>query len=119
MTNSRTIYRSWQLVPWDTDTHGAQLDRAGHSTTAVGHLLYICAGRKGSHFYKDVLCFNTKTLCFESGVPECPFKARAHHSATLIGNRIWFIGGSDKSDVFGDVFVLELPGRSWRRVPVQ
>lgn len=45
-------------------------------------------------------------------------KPRANHSATLIGNHIWFIGGGDDDDVFGDVFTLDITLGTWRVVSV-
>lgn len=45
-------------------------------------------------------------------------RPRANHSATLIDNHIWFIGGGDDDDVFGDVFTLDITLGAWKVVSV-
>lgn len=119
MTNGSGALRTWQLVPWGQDSNGVELDRAGHTTTAVGPILYIYGGRRGSHYHNDLLCFDTETRAFVGGVPKCPYEARGHHSATLIGNRIWFVGGCDKQTIFDDVFILDVATKLWHQVTIQ
>eukprot|EP00879_Flechtneria_rotunda_P006879 GHRR01007224.1.p1 GENE.GHRR01007224.1~~GHRR01007224.1.p1 ORF type:complete len:794 (+),score=327.13 GHRR01007224.1:497-2878(+) len=72
-----------------------------------------------SLFYNDVLCFHTTTNRWDKLIPKCPFRARANHTATLIGNSIWFIGGSDADDVLGDVFYLDLTTRTWHKALIE
>lgn len=117
-TSSLTFCGSWELVAWDAACQGLDLDRAGHTTTAVGTRLYIFGGRKGSTFHNDVLCYDAKSQKFVTPMPKCPFNARAHHSATLIEHRIWFVGGSDKRNVYNNVFVLDLSTHSWQEMVV-
>lgn len=73
-----------------------------------------------SAFYNDVLLFDSKTrkLTTVATFPK-DMPPRAMHSATLVGNRIWFIGGSDRGNIFGDVFTLNVLTWQWQKVAVK
>jgi hypothetical protein len=81
----------------------------------------------GSHdvrrscFYNDVLVYDSKTAKLTN--PNTPFPkgipGRANHTATLVGNKIWFIGGGDNDMVYGDVFTLDINTWTWQRVTVR
>jgi hypothetical protein len=49
-------------------------------------------GRKGSTFYNDLLVYDNTTGQWTLG-PKCPCLPRANHTATLVGSKIWIIGG--------------------------
>jgi hypothetical protein len=73
-----------------------------------------------SAFYRDILLIDISTGQLARPVKNFPdgVKPRANHSATLIGNHIWFIGGGDDDEVFNDVFVLDVIAGTWTVVSV-
>lgn len=108
---------SWASLPAPADST-LLLDRAGHSATAVGRHIYVFGGRRGSHFYGDLLLFDTHSRVWTSPAAPCPFSPRANHTATLVGSTIWFVGGCDADEVFGDVFCLDTATHAWSSAPM-
>ena len=86
---------------------------AGEGATTFGakqhHLLginqadYHCINKCRSQFFNDILRLHTATRTWHQ-VAAGPANGRAvakraHHTATLIGRRIWVVGGSDATEV--------------------
>lgn len=71
-----------------------------------------------STFYNDLLRLDTtqSPACWELMPEQLPFAPRAHHTALLVDNSIWVIGGSDNTEVYGDVWQLDLKSTTWRAV---
>ncbi|KAI8467037.1 MAG: hypothetical protein J3K34DRAFT_45907 [Monoraphidium minutum] len=114
---------AWEHYDFSGDPRTA---RAGHSATAVGKYVYVCGGRRGGHFFQDLLRYDTDSHAWETIYEELPFVARANHSATLVeagpsgGREIWIVGGQTNDDVVGDAWALELDGQlAWRQVHVR
>ena len=83
----------------------------------------VFSGACRSYFYNDVLVFDTRTSKL-SPPPRAPtfpkgISGRANHTATLVGSKIWFIGGGDVDDVFDDVFTLDVNTWTWQVVAVR
>lgn len=70
-------------------------------------------------FLKDWGRFDTQLQRWEGKPKPLPFEGRAHHSATLVGNEIWVLGGSSKTVAFADVNVLNIDTLHWRNVRVK
>ncbi|KIZ05759.1 hypothetical protein MNEG_2195 [Monoraphidium neglectum] len=115
---------AWQHHDFKDDPRTA---RAGHSATAVGKYVYVCGGRRGGHFFQDLIRYDTDSNTWETIYEELPFVARANHTATLVdegvsgGKEIWLVGGQTNDDVVADCWALELGGNqfAWRQVHVR
>ena len=92
--------------------------RAGGASVVFDDIIYLIGGRKGRAFYGDVLALNTRKgsrVAWELISEATPgFSPRAGHTATLVKNEIWVIGGSNNETIFGDVSVFDLGKRTWR-----
>ncbi len=82
-------------------------------TLAYKLILWVCIVYDRSTFHHDILRLRTDTSTWELLSDAVPFQARAHHTAVLIKNSIWVIGGSDNDDVFNDVAVFNLDTLQW------
>lgn len=83
----------------------------------------VFSGVCRSYFYNDVLVFDMRTSKL-SPPPRAPtfpkgISGRANHTATLVGSKIWFIGGGDVDDVFDEVFTLDVNTWAWQVVAVR
>lgn len=103
----------WEELLWNGDSAGIRLERAGHSATVVDHDVFVIAGRKGSTFYQDVLCLSYGDRKWNLLCETLPFPARANHTATLVGTKIWLIGGSNNEVVMADVHVYDTASGQW------
>ena len=56
------------------------------------------------------------TQKIDTGLQALPGEARAYHTATLVDNKIYILGGSNGQAVLGDVHVLDTDSRSWKTV---
>ncbi len=54
-------------------------------------------------FLKDLLRLDTKLQRWDSGFNPLPFEGRAYHTATVLADKIWVIGGSSATAIFNDV----------------
>lgn len=60
-------------------------------------------------WYLDTQKGTWKCCC--NSAPGCP--ARAYHTATIINDAVWLIGGGDKDTTYGDVQVYDIIKKSW------
>lgn len=104
--------------------------RCAHTTTAVGSKLYVYGGWNGTKMLGDlkvinmddgkyvfvvVLLWLTRTRDPELPAWNQPVQGgiikeapapRAGHTATLVGNNIWFFGGGDGGNYLNDVYIF-------------
>lgn len=80
--------------------------------------IYIYAGGDGARALDDIFCINISepgpwqwTPLFTRG-PGVP-KARGYHASTLVGSKVVVLNGSDGSECFDDIYVLDLDTRVW------
>ncbi|KAG2435934.1 hypothetical protein HXX76_007129 [Chlamydomonas incerta] len=115
----------WRLVNVRTTEHqrNLRLERASHSATVVGSSILIVGGRRGSNqFFADLLKFDTASHTWTVVCPAIPngFRARANHTATLVGGRqLWVVSGSDKENVLDDVHVLDVATMTWSKPQIR
>ncbi|CAD7698916.1 unnamed protein product [Ostreobium quekettii] len=96
---------------------GDALCRAGHTSTVVGTSLFIMFGfrkpqdGKEKKYLSDVLRFTPENNSWmkvgELGA------GRGHHTATLVGSRIWVIGGQDTKYIFDGVLCFDVETLRW------
>ncbi|KAG2433071.1 hypothetical protein HYH02_012775 [Chlamydomonas schloesseri] len=115
----------WRLVNVRTTEHqrNLRLERASHTATVVGSSVLIVGGRRGSNqFFADLLKFDTTSHTWTVVCPAIPngFRARANHTATLVGGRqLWVVSGSDKENVLDDVHVLDVASMTWSKPQIR
>eukprot|EP00241_Pyramimonas_parkeae_P011682 CAMPEP_0114240174 /NCGR_PEP_ID=MMETSP0058-20121206/8897_1 /TAXON_ID=36894 /ORGANISM="Pyramimonas parkeae, CCMP726" /LENGTH=216 /DNA_ID=CAMNT_0001352493 /DNA_START=98 /DNA_END=745 /DNA_ORIENTATION=- len=116
---TRTSEASWRAIPQTADVLGT---RAGHSATQTdARSIYVIGGRTASvsgrdFYYDDTLRLDIRTKRWERLCKSGPFSARANHTATLIGEELWLIGGHNLEEVMHDVHVLDLVTLTWKEV---
>ena len=105
------------------DDHTA-LRRAGCASVAwKDRYILIFGGREKDRFYNDCWEYDTlnKTITSLTGmnaqslvhvhVPEP--RPRAHHTATLVGDVVYLVGGSGKGGIVDDVWCFHIKTSSW------
>lgn len=95
------------------------LSRAGcTSVTYRDRYAFVIGGRQRENFYLDCWSFDTQTGALNS-YSKGPSNGnpRAHHSATLIGEVVWIIGGSDDKAIRSDdaVWCFNLRTKEWKQ----
>ncbi|KAK9809972.1 hypothetical protein WJX72_002834 [[Myrmecia] bisecta] len=105
----------WQQLP---HCPGEGLDRAAHATVVVGKHIYIISGRKGNVYISNMLRFDTEAQQWETVCATLPFTSRAFHTASLVSNEIWVVGGctgnSGVQEGVQDVWVYNLASQRWQ-----
>ena len=101
------------------DSDDTALSRAGCASVPYkDRYALIIGGRQNEIFYLDCWSFDTQTKTLNSlskgpsgGTP------RAHHSATLIGDVVWVIGGSDDESIRSEdiVWCFHVKTREWKQ----
>lgn len=71
------------------------------------------------NFFKDLLRFDTKLQRWDSGFNPLPFEGRAYHTATVLADKIWVIGGSSADAIFSDVWVFDILSQEWEKYTVR
>lgn len=66
-----------------------------------------------------MLRFDTVSQRWESGFNSLPFQGRAYHTAVLLGNKIWVMGGSNECTAFHDTWVLDTETLAWESVAIR
>ena len=79
----------------------------------------VAAWRRDHEFLHDILRYDTKLRRWDGGFARVPFTARAYHTAVLLGHKIWVIGGSNRQEAFGDVWVFDTDSLSWAEVTLR
>ena len=114
----------WSSVPCAYDSvDDIPFNRFGHTVIADGHIIYLWGGKReegGRETISNVLfAFNCQTLKWSrpmvSGVvPE----ARAYHSATVCGRKIYMFGGRlyEDEEHSQDVYSLDLDTFTWNYI---
>eukprot|EP00741_Cyanophora_paradoxa_P009306 tig00000144_g9014.t1 len=101
--------------------HGvAPSERWGNSATLVGNKVIVFGGYSRSssgigRCFNDLFVFDIATMSWEApGVTGEPPSERTGHSATLVGNRLYLIGGASAGDhCFNDVHIFDIEKRHW------
>ncbi|KAJ6235609.1 rab9 effector protein [Anaeramoeba flamelloides] len=96
-------------------------NRSGHSSSAIGDLIWIFGGRAENGDYLDDLhCLDTKTNSWYNlqieGMNPSP---RAWHTANFIDEQLIIYGGGCYSKTFDDVWVYELRSNKWYEADVK
>jgi hypothetical protein len=114
--STNSCYPEATFVPNKTHPGGRfTIARLAHSSTVVGHFLFVIGGHNGQKYSGDVLLLNLITLRWElktvfgSSIP-C---GRGYHGAFLHDSRVYMLGGYDGKNVLGDLWTLELAGFSY------
>ncbi|ORY92943.1 hypothetical protein BCR35DRAFT_349243, partial [Leucosporidium creatinivorum] len=94
--------------------------RRAHTSVLYGHLLLIFGGGNGANALNDVHSLDVSNL------EKLEWKevktrgrkpiARGYHSMNLVGSKAVVFGGSDGTECFSDVFVLDLETLLWTEV---
>jgi hypothetical protein len=91
------------------------LARAGSASVAAAGTLVLLGGRRGDAFFLDAWAVAAAAGAVECLSASAPGAApRCYHSATLVGDEVWVVGGSDAARVVDDVWVFDLRVRAWR-----
>lgn len=109
------------LIKWDKRLDGdhAALRRAGCASVAwKDRFVLIFGGREAATFFLDCWSFDTSSgalqLLSNDKTLACrPSNPRANHTATLVDDVIWIIGGADNETIFGDVWCFHVKSRTW------
>eukprot|EP00741_Cyanophora_paradoxa_P014918 tig00020830_g14392.t1 len=95
-----------------------------HSATTVGSSIFLFGGWDGQgKMYGQLFIFNTDTMTWrEPMTTGSPPEPRYAHSATLVGKKLYIIGGTDDPEieeglnVFSEIHVLDTETMAWSRV---
>eukprot|EP01126_Amoeba_proteus_P047341 TRINITY_DN5396_c0_g2_i11.p1 TRINITY_DN5396_c0_g2~~TRINITY_DN5396_c0_g2_i11.p1 ORF type:complete len:349 (-),score=58.95 TRINITY_DN5396_c0_g2_i11:756-1802(-) len=113
-------WKSWTILP----STGGSYTR--HSMSIVNNSIYLIGGRSyGYGFglsslfanlvsFSKIEKFSIDANSWATIHVSSPPPSRLEHSATVIGNEIWIFGGTDKSEYFADVHVLDVVNKTWR-----
>jgi len=101
----------------EEDPLDAALQRAGSASCSHenGHIL-LFGGRNDELYFKDCWQYRPESGKF-SFVGEAPraFSPRAHHTATVIDDSVWLIGGMDQQSMIKDFWCFDILKRGWRQ----
>ncbi|KAG5519905.1 hypothetical protein PMAC_000182 [Pneumocystis sp. 'macacae'] len=99
------------------------LPRKGHTACFYNFSVYYFGGETDTKVLNDLWKLNCSDLDFPiwSKVETIGQKPspRAYHSANIVGSNMIVIGGSNNTDVFGDVFILDIEKFLWIKVNIQ
>ena len=94
--------------------------RAGHTATEISsNQFLVFGGSGGDRFYNDVHIFNVETNLWSFVDVQNPAQApagRHQHTANLIGEELYIIGGRSEKETFSDVWILDIATGEWSRV---
>ncbi|KAI5479159.1 hypothetical protein MNV49_004019 [Pseudohyphozyma bogoriensis] len=94
--------------------------RRAHTSVYYNHKIIIFGGGNGSMALNDVHALDVSDLSQltwrELRVTGKPPIARGYHSMTLVGSKAVVFGGSDGTECFSDVFILDLETLVWQEV---
>ncbi|KAI9202682.1 uncharacterized protein BJ171DRAFT_600694 [Polychytrium aggregatum] len=99
------------------------LPRQGHSVIACGSSIYIFGGLNGDVSFGDLWAFDVGRRTWRAIAPDVTGTwplARSAHSATLVGRRIYVIGGMNRHHdpmVLGDIYSFDTETEAWSREP--
>eukprot|EP01080_Neovahlkampfia_damariscottae_P005215 gene5215-8827_t len=110
---------------YDTETNkfklkkGYQLDdqRTGHTCVVYDDHFYIFGGKKGTKYVSDLNIFDIKNQKWSKNVPNIKLKARATHTACVIGGKMYVYGGvalgSSSFKYLSDLIIFDFKTQSW------
>ena len=111
-----------EFVTWEKrlESEHPALSRAGcASVTYKDRYALILGGRKSDAFFLDCWSFDTVTGALNPlSKGPAQGKPRAYHSATLVGDVIWVVGGSDDAFIPEPnnlVWCFHIKSREWRQ----
>mmetsp|Transcript_31897 Transcript_31897/g.54943 ORF Transcript_31897/g.54943 Transcript_31897/m.54943 type:complete len:677 (-) Transcript_31897:153-2183(-) len=113
-----SAYAAWQTVEISTDPPDR---RAGHSVITYGDTLVMFGGcYLDTTCYKDLYIFkpSAKSWVKKETYGDSP-AAREGHSATLVGSKMYVIGGSSTEKLYDDAYALDLETFKWARVEAE
>jgi len=68
----------------------------------------------------DVHLFNLEKMIWtQVDVKGTPPEPRGAHTASLVGNRLYIIGGVGKNEVYSDVHILDINIMEWLNIPIK
>eukprot|EP00744_Colponema_vietnamica_P003773 GILI01005726.1.p1 GENE.GILI01005726.1~~GILI01005726.1.p1 ORF type:complete len:497 (+),score=112.38 GILI01005726.1:197-1687(+) len=106
----------WSEPPVDSKT--APACRNNHTTAVVGTRLFVHGGHDGSKWLADLHILDTNsaspTTAWSKPVVSGQLpSARACHTMTRVGRKLYMFGGYDGAKCFNDVDVLDLDTMTW------
>ncbi|KAK8943174.1 tRNA wybutosine-synthesizing protein 2/3/4 [Platanthera zijinensis] len=94
--------------------------RVGHTSTAVGDVIYVIGGRGGpTHIFNDVWALNTTKNRWT--LVECTghtFHPRHRHATAAIGSNIYVLGGLNNETIYSCMNVLNTETLGWSNVSI-
>ncbi|KAK9791169.1 hypothetical protein WJX73_004753 [Symbiochloris irregularis] len=111
----------WVDVPMFDEHKQAPPERAGHSCTTLpdGRLLIFGGMDTGGKYHNDIWIMHPLRLTWHKltkAVRGAPPKARAYHTATLVGNRVVVLGGNNAKLHWAlkEVYTLSIDTFTWK-----
>lgn len=102
------------------DTIGSPSPRVGHTSTAVGDIIYVIGGRGGpTHIFNDVWALNTTENRWK--LVKCTghaFHPRHRHATAAIGSNIYVFGGLNNETINSCMNVLNTETLDWSNVSI-
>lgn len=101
------------------DIRGSVLERAACASCAYDdRYVLIFGGRQRDTMFLDAWSYDTRTgdlVLLSPGPRAGKPRPRAHHSATLVGDRVWILGGNEANAFCSDkdVWTFDVRSREW------
>lgn len=94
---------------WSRHSLEATFPRCAHSTTVVGHLMFVFGGNTGTELTNELSILNMDTMEWKvvTQTGAIPSK-RSHHTMTFADNRLILFGGFDGRSYLSDLHYLDL-----------
>lgn len=94
--------------------HHKALQRAGCASVVHQQHIIVFGGRHNGTFYLDCWSYDTASSALARLGVACTGSPRAYHSATLVGDVVWLIGGAG-TECCTDVWCFNLKTREWKQ----
>eukprot|EP01060_Flectonema_neradi_P037606 TRINITY_DN7614_c0_g1_i1.p1 TRINITY_DN7614_c0_g1~~TRINITY_DN7614_c0_g1_i1.p1 ORF type:complete len:414 (+),score=45.68 TRINITY_DN7614_c0_g1_i1:49-1290(+) len=111
-----SIFKWVQVTPTTSTIPGG---RVGHRSVLCNNKMIVFGGYGSDRYWNDVYTFDLRTNSWaELDIPgKVKPRPRTYHSMSCIGDRCLVMGGCDAEGVIGDLWILNVADRTWKRVP--